>query len=241
VALTRAGQLFLEDARAVLARLDRAGEAMRRVRRGETGRLRLAFIGALLDARFMHLIQRFRRDHPQCQLDISDLPPAEQLKEIESGGLDGGFIGAEPARVPPEIGVALWAREPLVLVVPPGHELARVEIRSWAQLREVPWVMVSRKAAPAFRQQFSDWAVRHRLGGRIVQESERVPAVLTMVAAGSGVSLVPESATHLVSDGVCFRKLPKPRFELRHVFAYRREEGRPELGHFLALFKSARP
>jgi DNA-binding transcriptional LysR family regulator len=241
VSLTPAGQIFLEDARALLAHLDRAGEALRRVQRGETWRLRLAFVGALLDARLVHLVQRFRRDHPQCQVDLSDLPPAEQMKEIEAGRLDGGFIGAQPARAPKGIGLVLWGHEPLVLAVPGGHELARGKIRGWAQLRDVPWVMVSRSAAPAFRQQFAEWARRHGLAGRIVQESERVPAVLTMVAAGNGISMVPQSATHLVPEGICFRDLPEPRLRLRQVFAYREKIDRPGLGEFLALFKSARP
>jgi len=238
VTLTQAGRLYLEDARALLAHLDRAGEAVRRVQRGETWRLRLAFIGALLDARLVQLIQRFRRDHPRCQIDIADLAPAEQLKEIEAGRLDGGFIGAQPSRAPKGVGLLPWADEQLVLAVPGGHELARARIRNWARLRDVPWVMVSRNAAPAFRQQFVEWARRHGLAGRIVQESERVPAVLTMVAAGNGASIVPKSVTHLVPEGVCFRELPEPRLRLRQTFAYREKQGRPGLREFLVLLKS---
>ena len=240
VALTDAGRLFLEDARGMLAHLDRASEAMRRVRQGETTRLRLAFLGALQDARLVRLLQHFRRAEPQCQVDIFDLPPATQLEEIEAGRLDGGFIGAQPDRARKGVAFALWALEPLVLAVPSGHALARGKIQSWAQLKAVPWVMVSRGAAPAFRQQFSDWAREHGLKGRIVQESERVPAVLTMVAAGNGISMVPQSATHWVAPGICFREQPAPRMELRHVFAYRKAPSRPELRAFVALLEAAK-
>ena len=60
VAMTNAGKLFLEDARAILRHLDRAAETIRRSRAGETVRLRLAFVGALLDEKLVRLVQRFR-------------------------------------------------------------------------------------------------------------------------------------------------------------------------------------
>ena len=53
VSLTDSGRLFLEDARAIINHLDRATETMRRAREGEEARLRLAFIGALLDQRLI--------------------------------------------------------------------------------------------------------------------------------------------------------------------------------------------
>jgi DNA-binding transcriptional LysR family regulator len=95
--------------------------------------------------------------------------------------------------------------------------------------------MVSRRAAPAFRQQFSRIVESHSLSGQIVQESDRVPAVLTMVAAGSGVTLAPQSVKHLMASGVIFRPFPSPQPILNYVFAYRCKEGAPPLNHFLSL------
>ncbi|XHR28407.1 MAG: LysR substrate-binding domain-containing protein [Chthoniobacteraceae bacterium] len=220
VTLTEAGQLFLEDARTTLRQLDRATDTLRRARRGETVRLRLAFIGALLDENLVHLLQQFRAAHPACQLDVADLAPAAQMAALQAGQLDGGFIGAAPARTPKGIAFTVWNEEPFVLAMPEGHPLSRVEPLEWADLDGLPWVMVSRTAAPAFRQQFSELVEAHRLSARIVQESERLPAVLTMVAAGSGVTLVSASIRRLIASGVTFRELPAPAPRLRHAFAY---------------------
>jgi DNA-binding transcriptional LysR family regulator len=78
---------------------------------------------------------------------------------------------------------------------------------------------------------------RHRLAARIVQESDRVPAILTMVAAGSGVTMVPQGITHLISTGVHFRKLPSPQPVLQHTFAYRARTASPLLEDFLTLLR----
>ncbi len=237
VALTDCGRLFLEDARAILGQLDRAGESVRRAGRGEPLRLRLAFIGALLDEKLVRLIRRFREAHPDCQVQIVDLPPSAQLEAIGNGQLDGGFIGAMPKRYSGDISFLVWNREPLLLAVPENHPLARVRSLQWKQLDGLSWVLVSGQAAPAYRRQFSDLLERHGLKARIVQESERVPAVLTMVAAGSGVTMVSHSAEHLIPQGVVFRRLPTPQPVLEHAFASRTKARPALLEDFIGLLR----
>jgi len=241
VALTDSGRLFLEDARAILNQLDRSTETIRRAREGEKSRLRLAFIGALLDERLIRLVQRFQDSHPHCQLQMADLSPAAQVEGLRAGSLDGGLIGALPPRAIKGIQCVVWRREPFVLAFPMNHALTKADRLEWRHLKNLAWVLVSRTAAPSFRQQFSELAKRHSLGERIAQESERVPAVLTMVAAGNGVTMVPQSATRLISDGVFFRQLPSPRPFLEHSFAYRIDPSLPQLRDFLALLQTRRP
>lgn len=239
VALTEAGQFFLEDARATLRHLDRAADTLRRARKGETARLRLAFIGALLDEKLVRLLQLFRASRPACQVDIADLAPAAQMAALEAGQLDGGFIGAKPARTPRGIAYTVWHKEPFVIAMPEGHALTRVEALKWADLDGLPWVMVSRKAAPAFREQFSELVEQHRLSARIVQESDRLPAVLTMVAAGNGVTMVSQSARRLIGAGVRFRELPHPAPCLHHTFAHRAPSESAPLADFLRELHAA--
>lgn len=234
VSLTRHGKLFLEEARAILHRIDQASETLREMPGEEVVRLRVAFVGALLDEKLVALIQRFRQAHPACQLQITDLSPASQEALLKSGELDGAFIGAKPGRTTREITFLIWQKEPLLLAAPEGHPLARLKTLRWRDLAGQGWVMVSRAAAPAFRRQFSELAERHRLSPRIVQESDRLPAILTMVAAGSGITLVPQNAGHLISRGIVFRPLPAPRPMLYHAFAYRRGHVSKSLASFLA-------
>jgi DNA-binding transcriptional LysR family regulator len=239
VSLTDAGALFLEDAVAILRHLNRAAESMGRARDGETARLRLAFVGALLDEKLVRLIQKFREAHPNLQVEVTDLAPAAQLEGIEKGEIDGGFIGARPAKTSKGVTLLAWDEEPLLLAVPEKHSLAKARRLRWHDLNKLAWVMVSRRAAPAFRQQFAEIEKKHGISARIVQESDRVPAILTMVAAGSGVTLVPESVRHLISRGVVFRSLPSPQPLLRHTFAYRAGKASGALEDFLKLLRKA--
>jgi DNA-binding transcriptional LysR family regulator len=237
VSLTDAGVIFLEDVKCILSRLDHATEAIRRVRQGETSRLRVAFFGALMDLKLIRLIQRFRKDHPVCQVELTDMVPSVQLSALQAGELDGGFIGIKPSK--PSKGVAFldWSQDPLLLVLPKKHPLARIGKIGWQHLHGLPWVMVSGCDAVAFRQEFCKILESRTIAIQIVQESDRLTAVLTMVAAGVGVTVVPKSLEHLVPSGIVIRQLHHPEAFLQYVFAYRTAQDSSAFQKFLPLLK----
>jgi DNA-binding transcriptional LysR family regulator len=122
----------------------------------------------------------------------------------------------------------------LVLALPESHALARKKVINLADLRE-NWVMVSRAAAPAFRRQFDQLCAGASMRPRVVQESDRAAAVLTMVAAEQGISLLPESVSPLIKRGVVFRPLTGRPPVLEHAFAYRSGESDAGVLEFVKL------
>lgn len=234
VTLTAAGALYLQDARHILTRLDCAAAAAQRAAGGEVSRIRLSFVGALLDEVLVRNLQILRKHHPHCQIYLTDLPPAAQLEALRTGQVDGAFIGAAPTRLHKYLSLAVWKREPLLLALPHSHRLAKSKFIKLSDLIEESWVMVSRGAAPAFREQFDRLSAGVKLRARVVQESERVAAVLTMVAADQGVSLLPQSLSRLVHPGVVFHAV-SPQPILVHNFAYRTRETNPIMLEFVKL------
>jgi DNA-binding transcriptional LysR family regulator len=239
VTLTDAGSLYLSDARDLMMKLDSAGAAVRRSLAGEVVRLRLAFVGALVDARLVDVLRRFRRLHPDCQIHLSDLAPGAQLEALREGRIDAGFIGAAPLKSGRYLQTFIWQQEPLEIALPESHPLAPQPTVRPAQLNNEGWVMVSREAAPAFRAQFDRFCTKTRLKPRIVQESERVAAVLTMVAAEQGISLLPAALSRTIGHGVVFRPLHAFKMTLEHTFAHVKEVS-PPLRDFIKLLKSAK-
>lgn len=240
VALTPAGALFLEDAREILTRLDSAAESARRAVTGEGTRLRLAFIGALLDEGLVKLLQTFRETHPRCQIHLSDLSAGAQVDALRSGQVDGAFIGAPPRKADKSIATVTWKREPLLLALPDHHPLASHTTIPLSALEAESWVMISRAAAPAFRRQFDQLCSGAGFRPRVVQESDRVAGVLMMVASAQGISLLPEGTARLIETGVAFRPLKGTRPILAHTFAYRRRNTDPSVGDFVKLLSASK-
>lgn len=227
VALTAAGAVFQEETRGILPQLLRAGEAVRRQVRGETARLRLGFVSAVLSGKLVETFRRFRQAHPEVQVMLHDMPPAEQWQAMMQGTLDGGFVGLMPDEKERPAGMqhVRWREEPLVAFVPAGHRLAvgganppqrRVSIKEFA--RE-PFVAVSSEAAPAFASLVRELCAAAGFRPRIVLESPRAQAVAVMVAAGSGVAFLPESLAHVLGEGVEVVRL-KEAPVITHVFAH---------------------
>lgn len=234
VALTAAGAVFYEETRTVMPQLIRAGETTRRFASGQTERLRLGFVSAVLSPELVEVLRSFREQHPQVQLLMQDLPPAEQLAALRHGTLDGGFIGLPPAKSTPGIQMLPWREEALTAFVPFGHPLAtrrQIDLRA---LAGEALVAVSSEAAPAFSFYLRTVCGQAGFRPRIVLESPRAQAVAVMVAAGTGIALLPASLSRVVGGAaavVPIRKAPK----ISHVFARPAGPPTPAMRRFMQL------
>ncbi|MEI9897369.1 MAG: LysR substrate-binding domain-containing protein [Chthoniobacter sp.] len=234
VALTAAGAVFYEETRTILPQLIRAGETTRRFASGQTERLRLGFVSAVLSPELVEVLRSFRQRHPEVQLRMQDLPPAEQLAALRQGTLDGGFIGLPPGGRTPGIRILPWRQEALAAFVPFGHPLA---VRRQIDLRALAGealVAVSSEAAPAFAAWLRAVCGQAGFRPRIVLESPRAQAVAVMVAAGAGIALLPVSLSRVVGEAAAvipIRKAPK----ISHVFARPAGAPVPAMRRFMNL------
>lgn len=234
VSLTAAGALFYEETRTVLPQLIRAGEVTRRFASGAAVRLRLGFVSAVLGPDLVDVLRRFRETHPDVQLLMQDASPAEQIEGLRRGTLDGGFIGLPPRERTSGIHYVSWRREPLAAFVPFGHPLAKRRSLELKELAREPLVAVSREAAPSFSAFLYELCGRAGFRPRIILESSRAQAVAVMVAAGTGVALLPASLSRVVGAAAAVVPLSKAP-PISHVFA--RPAGSPSaaMRQFLAL------
>ncbi len=234
VALTPAGRLFHEESRGILAQLARAGEAARRSAHGESDRLRLGMVSAVLSGEIAGLLRQFREAHPSVQIALHDLPPAEQLRLIGEGKLDGGFVGLMPAERTSHVRFDRWCREHLLAFVPSGHALAGQSEISLAELRSEKFVAVSSEAAPAFSVFLHGLCRKAGFRPRIILESPRAQAVAVMVAAGCGVAILPESLDHFAGRSVVGIPL-KGAPAITHIFASAGTRPAPVMQELLKL------
>jgi DNA-binding transcriptional LysR family regulator len=226
VSLTATGAVFYEETRSILTQLRRAGETTRRFASGETARLRLGFVSAVLSPEMVAVLRIFRKRYPAVQLLVQDYPPAEQLLALRQGTLDGGFIGLLPHERIPGIQFIPWRREPLAVFVPFGHVLATRKQIDLRELAGETLVAVSSEAAPAFAAYVRKLCGQAGFRPRIVLESPRAQAVAIMVAAGTGIALLPASLARVVGNAAAVIPL-KPAPVIAHVFA--RPAGTPSL------------
>jgi DNA-binding transcriptional LysR family regulator len=241
VELTSPGRNFLNDAREALYRLDRAMITVQRMQQGETERLRLGFIGYLLAPDLVEVLRAFRKARPQCQVELVDMEPGDQLNDIREGKLDGGFFGIGPAEPLWDLKLFNWKTVPLVIVLPEDHRLAHKPPKlTLANLKEENWVMISRNRAAHFRGLVDELCLEAGFMPRIVQESDSVQAVLAMVAAGTGIAIASETLTQMIDRGLAYRSLASRNAVLRRNFVWRNEVNSEALRVFNSVLRRYR-
>lgn len=239
VELTAAGAVFLERAREILAATEDAARQARRVQRGEVGRLAVGFVGSAMYSFVPDLLRRFREQSPDVTLRLHELGTTEQLRQLEDGRLDVGFLRAGRSR--PELKIENVALEPVVVALPDLHPLAVKAQLTLEDLQGQPLILLTNGVAPGLRTALQP--AIDRLGGddTVVQEVQEMQTVIGLVAAGIGISLVAESVRELVRVGVTYRPLAGWGPSLRLDMAWRAADESPLLATFVDMARAAAP
>ncbi len=234
VVLTAAGRAFLTDTRGALAQLQRAGDAAKRADRGETSRLALGFVSAVLNPKLIGILQRFRDKHPNVQLTLQDSPPADQLRAVSEGRLDGGFVGSTPGNPSSGLVFIPWSTEPLMLFLPPGHRLAQSRKVRLSSLAGESFVTVAAESAPCFSAQIQRMCSEAGFRPKVTQEAARGQAVAVMVAAGAGISILPASLARNTGDSLIAVPLSDKMAIVTYVFVHRQGQVEEPLADLVA-------
>jgi DNA-binding transcriptional LysR family regulator len=215
VELTPAGAAFLRDVRALLAELEGAVATARRIDAGQSGRLRISFVGSALFSIVPRIVERFRHGRPSVEIELHERPTVDQLRAVRAGLVDVGLV-RPPIEDEAGLRVRTVLRERTVAALPAGHPLAGLSRVPLRRLAAEPLVLFPRDQAPGFHDLLIDSLAGARATGpRVIQYAPEMLTIIGLVAAGTGVSLVPASVSRLALDGVTYRPVTgAPRSEL---------------------------
>ena len=233
VNLTAAGKAFLAQARSVLAGAAEAVRAAQRAGRGETGSLRIGFAssvgfgsGVLTDA-----IRRYRAARPDVEVLVHEMNSKEQVEAIGNGQLDIGLLHP-PRPVEPGLQIETLLAVPLAVALPEGHRLARRRTVALSELAGEAWILFPRWLALGLHDDVMAACAAAGFAPRIVQETTRVTSMLSLVASGFGVSLVPVSVARVRLWGTICRPL-QDGLTLPLALVWRKTDANPPLDSFL--------
>jgi len=239
VELTAAGAAFLVRAREILDAVEDAARQARRVQRGEVGRLAVGFVGSAMYSFVPELLRAFRDQAPDIALRLHELGTTEQLRQLDDGRLDVGFLRTPGRR--PGLSFETVLEEPVVVAMPDVHPLAQRSLVRLSDLVGESLVLLTPAGSPGLRAALASSIAQ--LGGeeRIIQEVAEMQTVIGLVAAGVGISLVPESVRALVRHGVTYRPLDDTAPVVRLAMAWRATDESPVLTAFLEKARAAAP
>ncbi|MDF7825819.1 LysR family transcriptional regulator [Pontiellaceae bacterium B12227] len=233
VELTPAGRLFLDEARLTLVQAERAQRIAVEAEQGVRGRLRVGFVTSACYSILPVLVRRFRKDNPLIDLELMEMTPSRQIEAMEEGSIDVGIL--RPPVGPSCLLVKTLLEEPLVAALPIDHRKADQKAISLQTLSEDAFVLFPRHHGPGIFDVVMKACHEAGFTPQVSYSPNEMQTLLAYVAAGLGVSLVPQSLSAFHPASIVYRPLRGSRIRLELALISRREENNPILDLFCAL------
>jgi len=245
VELTQAGEALLAEAQAILRQVDSAVTATHRAARGEAGRIGLGFTSSASFHPFVpQLIRDYRGTHPGVALSLEESGTGELVTALHEERLDAAFVRS-PIGAAEGIAVHSVLDEAMVAALPAGHALAAgpaMRKLALVAMAAETFILYRRPLGPGLYDAIIAACQRAGYSPIIGQEAPRMLATLSLVAAGLGVTLVPQSMRRLRVHGVVYRALDSDAGLVAPLnLAYRRGESSAAAQRFIALARRTRP
>ncbi|TFB75931.1 LysR family transcriptional regulator [Cryobacterium glaciale] len=220
VEMTAAGASLLPSARRVLDLAAKMAVDVRRVASGAAGTLTVAYTAMAAQSALPLFIRRAAADMPDVSLVLRELVTTDQMDQLVKGTVDLGLLRPLVAR--PGIQTREIMSERMVAAIPAPSRLAQptgpISLLDFEHERLLMY-------SPTEARYFHDLLLRlfAASGSQpvVIQYASQVPALLALVQAGLGLTLVPASAQRFAPEGVVFRDLdsnsPADRLNIVHL------------------------
>jgi DNA-binding transcriptional LysR family regulator len=219
VALTDAGQLLVDRAEAVILSLSRTEEELRARTNMASGTLRMAAFASSAASVVPLALGRFRDRHPEVELKVTVADPVESLPMLRAGELDLILSNHSPdaelarSRRPQQPGLPLdWIDlfdDPMHVALHPCDPLADVPELTLAHVADQTWMLASNDTCPD-AELFLGACAQEGIEPKIAFQYDDYAALAGFVAAGVGLTVVPDMIARNLRDDVTVRPLTPP-------------------------------
>jgi DNA-binding transcriptional LysR family regulator len=212
VKLTPAGQSFLPEARHILQLLDNATLLAKRIALGKTGSLKIGFTAMTAVGSLPRLVAGFRDAFPHAELILQEANSADQLRKLHSSEIDIAIV--RPPLPPTALQSLCLSTESLIAAIPASHALSEKSKLNLRDFAGEPFISYLPYEAYYLCTVVGDLLAKAGVAPNTVQKLTQVHAVMALVHAGIGVSIVPEGARRFNFSNVVLRPIediePKP-------------------------------
>jgi DNA-binding transcriptional LysR family regulator len=235
IQLTNAGKVFFEESRQLLLQADRAIQKARQAARGEIGRLSIGFSGFATYSVLPKVLQTFRQRFPKVELNLEEMSTSVQIQALQEKQIQLGLM------IPPvndkSLSVELLLQEPLVVVLPKTHSLAKESELVLSALANEPFILVPRHLEPGYYDLCISLFQQAGFSPKVVQKASQKQTILGLVSAGMGVSLAPASICNISRAGVVYTNLSAPASKVNLAAVWQQDETSSVLQAFLEVIR----
>ncbi|HEY9703491.1 MAG TPA: LysR family transcriptional regulator [Allocoleopsis sp.] len=234
IQLTKAGEEFLKEARLILNQVDRAIETAKLAHNGQIGRLIVGFNSSISNSVLPDILIKFRALCPDVKLILQEHTANSLIKGLETQQIDIALMHwSELNHKKQGLCVKLIKKECLVLVLPENHYLATQTEISLKSLANESFILPPSHLSYSLYEQIVNLCSQVGFVPKVTQEATLMLTILSLVAGGMGISLLPINVENIQRKGVVYRKIQEQTPMLKIVAVYREDNSSVVLSKFL--------
>lgn len=236
VRLTKAGRLFLPEARAVLQRVE---EAMRAVKSTRAQELNVGYAPSPTLEVLPAALRLFRQAEPAVQVLLHDLSTGEMLAGLRDESLDVALLVIDSKRTTPELKVEKLTEFPMGVLLPLDHPLSRAKAIQVGEIAGEDFVAYNEKDYPDYHKFLNQLFRPTQRKPRIATEVDGATSLTTAVSSGRGIAIVADTFGTLAAGCAAFVPLTPCPPPLQLQIAVRRRETNPLVKRFVTVLHEA--
>lgn len=183
--ITRAGQVFLMEARRILAAVEQAKSAIQSASLGYSKQLRIALTEGVPMQRVSALIAKQRHMNEELDIRLYEMPPARMQQALLAQEIDLG-LALQIFDDPGITSASLW-HDGLCALLPGAHPMSLGRSFSLTELTHYPLILPAARGSNSVHNQIHKLVRQHNRAVNIVQLTDSISLMLSLVTAGLGV------------------------------------------------------
>lgn len=227
VSLTAAGELFREHAARVIEEMEQARERIREISGLLRGRVVLGALPTVAPYFLPARLRAFTRKHPGIEVVVHEDTTGQLVEGVLAKEVDVALLSLPIERA--GLDAEEFFDEPLMVALPKKHALATKQGLTLDDLEHESFILM--KEGHCLAGQALQFCRLNGFAPRVSFRSAQIETVLSFVANGWGISIVPAMSAQRVAAGVVFRSLPGVTRSIGVVY----RAGRPLSGAARAL------
>jgi LysR family hydrogen peroxide-inducible transcriptional activator len=188
VVLTEAGTCLLDFARKILIDIADARRCVDNLKHDVTGRLVVGAIPTIAPYVLPAMIANYQHRHPKVAVEIFEDTTENLTLRLEDGTLDAVIMS--DCDESPVLERHFLGKEPLLLLLPANHPLAKKKKIKWSDLKSQKFLLLHEMHC--LSTQVHELLATHQLRPQPVVRGAQLATIAQMVAADMGVTLVPK-------------------------------------------------
>ncbi|BCX72861.1 LysR family transcriptional regulator [Acinetobacter bereziniae] len=237
VEATEAGKALYQEAVTILAHAQAIPKRVQNISKGLEGQINIGFTNSVgLHSFLPALLRNFRENFPAVSIHLEEDASSSLIDSIINEKNDIVFL-----RKPAPINLGLKSLhvldEPLIVALPSNHPLAlQGDVIHLLDLEPYDFVLYRRLAGQDLFDNILACCYQAGFSPRIVQEAPRLTSSLNLIAAGIGLSIVPEAIRNFWNKQIVYKALQADTTCIAPIYAvYQQDAENVRLKHILNL------